>query len=81
MSDLERLSSLAINHEGFAFDPSSGGSFVLNQTALLITQNLQDGMDEAAIATDLADQFDVDIESAKRDITDFVGRLRTMQLL
>jgi len=81
MSDNDKLSSLAVNHDGFAFDPSSGDSFVLNQSALMIVQSLQDGIGDVQIASDLTDQFDVDLDTATRDVTDFISRMRAMQLL
>jgi len=32
----KRLSSLAVNESGFAFDPASGHTFTLNRTGLVI---------------------------------------------
>jgi hypothetical protein len=81
MNVAEKLSDLAINQEGFAFDPSTGDSFVINQTGLIVLQSLQDGIDEAKIARELAGQFDVTEDSALRDIGDFVSRLKMLKLV
>ena len=59
MKTAERLSNLAVNHDGFVFDPSTGDSYVLNQTGLAVLQGLQDGVDETQIARELVEQFDV----------------------
>jgi len=77
----EKLSNLAVNHEGFVFDPSTGDSFVLNQTGLIVLQGLQDGTEEMQIAREVAEQFDVTEEGAQRDVTDFVSRLKSMNLI
>jgi PqqD family protein of HPr-rel-A system len=81
MKTAERLSNLAVNHDGFVFDPSTGDSYVLNQTGLAVLQGLQDGIDEMQIARDLAQQFDVTEDGAQRDISDFVSRLRMLNLI
>lgn len=80
MNDAEKLASLAVNHDGFVFDPSTGDSFVLNQTGLLVLQGLQDGSDEMQIAREVAEQFDVTEKGAQRDISDFVSRLKALHL-
>ena len=46
MNAPEKLPNLAINHDGFVFDPSTGDSYVMNPTGLAILQGLQDGIDE-----------------------------------
>jgi len=81
MNDAEKLASLAVNHDGFVFDPSTGDSFVLNQTGLIVLQGLQDGSDEMQIAREVAEQFDVTEEGAQRDVGDFVSRLKTLHLV
>lgn len=81
MNVAEKLADLSVNHEGFAFDPSTGDSFVLNQTGLIVLQGLQDGMDEAKIARDLAGQFDVAEDAALRDIGDFVSRMKSLNMV
>jgi PqqD family protein of HPr-rel-A system len=81
MNVAERLSNLAVNHDGFVFDPSTGDSYVLNQTGLVVLESLQDGIDEAQIAREVAERFDVTEDGAQRDIADFVSRLKTLQLM
>ena len=70
-----------MNHDGFVFDPSTGDSYVLNQTGLVVLQGLQDGIEEVQIARDLAEQFDVTEDGAQRDVGDFVSRLRMLDLI
>lgn len=78
---MSRLSQLALNDEGFAFDPSTGDSFVLNESGLVILKGFRDGMAATAIAACLADQFDVECDEAERDVHDLAERLRYYGLL
>ena len=80
MTISDRLSGLSINSEGFVFEPSSGDSYVLNQTALVIVQGLQDGLEEEHIVADLCGQFDISEADASRDVADFVNRLKSFDL-
>lgn len=78
---MSRLRSLAINADGFAFDPTTGDSFVLNPTGLLILNGLRDDLDADAIAARVAERFEVSADEAARDVTDFLDTLRTFRLL
>jgi PqqD family protein of HPr-rel-A system len=77
----EKLSRLAVSDEGFVFDPSSGDSYLLNQTGLTILRSLQKGTTEDDVVDELARRYDIKTESAERDVTDFVSRLKSIHLL
>ena len=77
---MARLSQLALNDEGFAFDPNTGDSFLVNGTGLAILKALRDGSDQAAVVQALTDEYEVTSEDAGRDVDDFLGRLRTFGL-
>ena len=47
----------------------------LNETAYFILKKLEDGVEAGEIAEQLSDEFDVDEESAKRDVSAFVAKL------
>lgn len=81
MSISDELASLTVSHDDFAFHPSSGDSYVLNQPALAIIQGRQDGTDESQLAGDLAEQFDIDQATTFRDVSDLVLRFRSMDLM
>lgn len=69
------LSDLMLNDKGFAFDPSSGDSYQLNETGLLCIKALQSGNSESEIAKRIADSYDVDELRAKSDVDAFLGEL------
>ncbi len=77
---MNRLSRLALNEEGFGFDPATGDSYVLNPTASLIFRQLQAGWSSKTAAETLSGTFMVDESQAERDVLDFVEGLRALGL-
>ncbi len=77
---MNRLSKLAINKEGFIFDPTTGDSFTVNPTGLFIISNLRDGKSTEEIAEILSKEFDDTPEEISKDISDFITHLNTYNL-
>ncbi|NPB05095.1 MAG: PqqD family protein [Aquificae bacterium] len=78
---MEKLRRLALNEEGFIFDPETGNSFVTNQTGLFIIKKLREGLSEEEVVKALLEEFEVDEETARRDFYDFVEQLRILGIL
>jgi len=78
---VNRLKYLAINEEGFVFDPTTGESFTANQTGVFILKRLQEGKSEDQILDELLKEFDVSREQAERDLVDFIQKLKGLNLL
>ncbi|MBA4019744.1 MAG: HPr-rel-A system PqqD family protein [Pirellula sp.] len=81
MSVAERLAQIVFHDDGFLFDPGSGESYVANPTAVAILRGLQEGRGEAALVADLTSRYSVDHEEARRDVVDFLSRLKNFQLV
>jgi len=77
---MSAISKLAMNDEGFAFDPMTGACYTLNQTGLRLLQWLREGRRQEDIPHLLAESYDVSEDSAARDATDFCLRLKTLKL-
>jgi len=77
---MNRLSQLAISDEGFIFDPVTGESFTVNSVGLEIISRLRKNKDEGKIAHELAEEYNIDINNAERDVDDFITHLRTYKL-
>lgn len=77
MGKLERL---AINDEGFIFDPETGNSYTVNRTGIFMINLLKKGKSEDEIVRALIEEFEVDEETAKKDIIDFLEHLRLLGL-
>lgn len=77
---MNKLAQLAINDEGFVFDPTSGDSFQVSSTGLFILQGLKSGKAAGEIARLLSEQYEVSLEDAQRDMADFQASLKNVGL-
>jgi PqqD family protein of HPr-rel-A system len=78
---MSRLNRLAINDEGFIFDPETGNSFTVNETGLLVIKLLKEGKSEEEIVSALKEEYEVSEEEARRDLLDFIEQLRVFGIL
>ena len=78
---MSKLAHLAINDEGFAFDPTSGDSFHVSQTGLAILSGMRAGQADEEIARSLAESFEVSLQDAQRDVADFRANLKNFGLV
>lgn len=77
----DKLKSLMINDEGFAFDPRSGNTFSINATGLLVVNCFKAGASDAQVIQELTAQFDVDEQTADRDLEAFRNELERHRLV
>ena len=77
---MTRLQKLAISEEGFLFDPTTGESFTVNPTGLLILKGLKDDLTPDAIIETLVATYDVTADEARRDVDDFCDHLKSCKL-
>nr|VFJ68118.1 MAG: Coenzyme PQQ synthesis protein D (PqqD) [Candidatus Kentron sp. FW] len=82
------IARLAINEEGFVFDPQTGAGFTVNETGRAILGMLKepgkgpgDKAREESIALGLTDRFEVPYGKALADACDFIQQLRLHRLL
>lgn len=76
-----RLQDLAVSDRGFVFDPTTGATFTVNETAAEILRALMANADRAAVRAALEDRFDVRGFDLDRDLGEFVLQLREHGLL
>ena len=69
------LSEIMLNDKGFAFDPATGESFQLSTTGLEIVRALRDAPDRDAALAKLIAEFEVDENTARRDIDQFLSSI------
>lgn len=74
------LRNVAISESGFLFNPTTGDSFTLNDTAIHIVTLLKENKSKEEIVKSLAKTFDVDIAVADKDYEDFVFSLKSYKL-
>lgn len=73
--------NLALSETGFAFNGSTGDSFILNETATFILQKIKDGLSEQEILNLLLNEYDVNSTQAEKDLHDFITQLKIFNLL
>jgi PqqD family protein of HPr-rel-A system len=81
MEPPESLQQLAISPSGFVFDPRTGATFSLNETARTVVEGLRDGADLAGILKALAERFDTQGADLQRDVFELVRILQEQGLL
>jgi hypothetical protein len=72
----EALTRLAISESGFVFDPTTGHSFIVNETGLAVLRRLQQGSAIRELIDTLKDEYDATPTELERDVLEFVGSLR-----
>jgi hypothetical protein len=73
---MTKLAQLALNEEGFAFDPTTGDSYLINRTGLQILRALRDHREDGEVARMLAEAYGLTAGDAERDVADFRERLK-----
>ena len=80
--DSSHLKQLAINDNGFVFDPRTGHTFTLNATGLAVLDALKRGEPAGQIVAKLTADFELDgSEDVAREVEDFVARLQEYALI
>ena len=78
---MDRLMQLAVNAEGFVFDPAGGEMFTVNKTGLGIIKGLQERKSDGMIADQLGETYGMPPEQVEKDIFDFKSQLRLFKLI
>ena len=74
-------SGLRISDQGMVFDPSTGESYTLNPTGLIILKLLVDGADENRIFEIMSKDYQLTPAEFDRYFLDFMSVLKSCQLL
>jgi PqqD family protein of HPr-rel-A system len=74
-------SNIAVSDNGFVFDPNTGDSYNLNNTAAEILQMLKSGKEETEIIKVFAEKYDVDETIFEQNFYDFLGMLNHYDLV
>lgn len=79
--ELNKIKNLALSETGFLFDPATGNTFTLNESAVFIMKMLKSGMQQGEIADSLASEFEVTATQALEDVSDALLQLREAGLV
>ncbi len=76
-----KLRNLAISESGFVFSPSTGNTFVLNETGTFVLKKLMQGISREALITELLSTYTVSQDQAERDLSDLLVQMKEMGIL
>ena len=77
---LEHLKRLSISETNIVFDPKTGNSFYINDTAGLILKGLQANKSPHALQAAIAKQYAVDPTVLERDFLEFIDQIKDLGL-
>lgn len=75
------LKNVAVSDTGFMFDPATGNTFTLNETALYIVNQLKDDKTKEQIVYQMTEEYDISIEQVDRDMSDLLIQLKELGLM
>lgn len=78
---MQRLRDLAISDTGFVFDPFSGATYTVNDTARCVLDGLKKGLRRDELVALLGDRFETAGEDLARDLDELVQSLRLFGLV
>jgi len=78
--DHSLLKEIAFSDTGFLFNPVTGESFTVNSVGVGILNSLREGKSIQQIIDQLGADFQIEKETAERDLLDFMNLLKLYQL-
>ena len=78
---LLNLKQLAINDSGFAFNPTTGKSYHLNEIGIKIIQMLKNEVSLDDITNNLYSEFEIEKDALIQDIDFFIMQLQNLGLI
>ena len=72
--------NIAVSDTGFIFNPLTGDSFSVNNVGIFILQQLKEGKNQQQITESLIAEYELDINTAEKDLYDFFSMLQSYQL-
>ncbi len=79
--ELNKIKNLALSETGFLFDPATGNTFTLNESAIFILKSLKNGLQQQQIAESLAAEFEVAGPQALEDVSNALLQFREAGLI
>lgn len=79
--NVENLKQLAMNDNGFIFDPSSGYSYTTNPTGLAILKMLAAGREKEEVRAAIQKEYEVEADNFDSDFDHFILMLEAFNLV
>lgn len=79
--DSSKLQNLAMNDNGFIFDPNTGYSYTSNETGLYILKLMSMGKTKAEIRAEIIAEYDVSEDNFDSDYEHYLLMLEALSLV
>lgn len=79
--DSSKLQNLAMNDNGFIFDPNTGYSYTSNETGLYILKLMSMGKTKAEIRAEIMAEYDVSEDNFNSDYEHYLLMLEALSLV
>ncbi len=79
--DFSRLQNLAMNDNGFIFDPNSGYSYTSNETGIYIMKLLSQGIDKETVREKVLAEYEVSEDNFNSDFEHYMLMLEALGLV
>jgi len=77
----EKLQNLAMNDNGFIFDPNTGYSYTTNETGMFIMRRIAQGETREQIMNELCEEYDCSADHFNSDFDHFMLMLDALDLI
>lgn len=77
----DKLKELAMNDNGFIFDPNSGYSYTTNETGMFILKHMANGKDTDDICRALCEEYECTEDHFHSDFDHFLLMLEALNLV
>ena len=72
------INDLLLNDRGFAFDSTGGETYQFSATGLRVVRLLQQEADEETILVKMMEEYEVDENTARRDLRSFLQSIESL---
>lgn len=77
----DKVKSLAMNDNGFIFDPASGYSYSANETGLFILKLLNSGLSKDEIISQITEAYEVREDDCASDLEHYFLMLESLDIV
>jgi hypothetical protein len=78
---MNKIDSIVINDNGFAFDPFTGETYTVNDLGITVLRLFRKKMHLVKIAEEISKEYQTSFESTYTDILEFRSQLRLYGLM
>ena len=79
--NVNKLQNLAMNDNGFIFDPNTGYSYTANETGIMILRKLASGLEKEEVRAAVMDMYEVSEDNFNSDFEHYMLMLESLDMI